>query len=205
MKFALKSLDDLSCSNPSGVRNEISAFLLLPRIHIIRRVCLLKRENRVHNNRSNQTQSIWISTRLNVLEIPRMRLDISMETCFSVGSHSSWSPALSCHFLCFCSSGLNWPIIPQIIGSRSEFIKQPTLLSYYWFAKWFVILSNSFSMVGHPCSSHGIFNDLIQIITFSNVSNYIDRRSSIEECESYYCWLSQILSYAFIFFSLSNY
>lgn len=102
MKFALKSLDDLSCSNPSGVRNEISAFLLLPRIHIIRTVCLLKAKNRAHNNRI-QTQSIWISTRFNVLEIPRMQLDISMETCFPVGSYSSWSPALSCHFLCYCS------------------------------------------------------------------------------------------------------
>ncbi len=38
-------------------------------------------------------------------------------------------------------------------------------------------------------------NDLIQIITFSNVRNYIDRGNSIEACESYCCWLwlSQIL------------
>lgn len=105
MKFALKSLDDLSCSNPSGVLNEISAFLLLPRIHIIRTLCLLKAKNRAHNNLIH-AQNIWILTRFNILEIPRMQLDISMETCFPVGSYSfySWSPALSCHVHCFFCS-----------------------------------------------------------------------------------------------------
>lgn len=131
---------------PQGSVMKSVLFFLYPEYISSEHLCVLKAENRSHNNLIH-TQSIWISTRFNVLEIPSMQLDISMGAALQI---------LILLMICslelppplFLFSGLNWPIIPETIGSRSEFIKQPTLPSYYWLAKWFVILSNSFSMVG---------------------------------------------------------
>lgn len=54
MKFALESLDDLSCSNPSGVGNEISTFC--PEYISSVYYAILKAENRAQDNRIH-TQS----------------------------------------------------------------------------------------------------------------------------------------------------
>lgn len=126
---------------PQGSVMKSVLFFFHPEYISPEHLCFLKTENRA-DNKHIQAQSFWISTRFNVLEIPSMRLDISMLLIQLMIS------SLELLLPLFFFSGLNWPIIPQTIGSRSEFIKHLTLPSYYWLAKWFVILSNSFSMVG---------------------------------------------------------
>lgn len=131
---------------PQGSIMKSVLFFFYPEYISSEHFCFFKAENRSHDNLIH-TQSIWISTRFNILEIPSMQLDISMGAAFQRLILLMIS-SLEVPLPLFLLSGLNWPIIPETIGSRSEFIKQPTLPSYYWLTKWFVILSNSFSMLG---------------------------------------------------------
>ncbi len=137
MKFALKSLDDLSCSNPSGVRNEISDFLPLPTIHIIWTFVLF------------EGRTLFIHK---AFEFQPGLTSLIFWVCSLTSAWGGSPDTHSAHDLqpppLFLFSGLNFDQSFLRLGSRSEFIKQPTLPSYYWLAKWFVIWSNSFSMVG---------------------------------------------------------